>query len=181
MLTPYGVELCILVRGRAVTEYIQSVDQSCWIEGRDGSPYELSLTNHTPSRIAAVLAVDGHSILNGRWADVQSPAIILDAGETLTIPGWMHYDEVSPFHFSKIRRHMAENEDDAIGTIRGWFYPEFVKPATASNPSIGFRRGPRLGFLEIGYDEARGLLKRHGITVSRTHHPVAPEPAALVC
>jgi hypothetical protein len=175
MLTPYGVELCILVRDRAVTEYTRSLDRSCWIEGREGSPYQLRLTNQSAGRIAAVLAVDGVSVLNGRIADSRSPAIILDAGETLTIPGWMAQDESdSPFRFSKITRRMAEDEADATGTIRGWFYPEFIKPAPSepSDPCGGFKRGPRLGVTEIGYDEARGLLRRHGITVSRSHHPM---------
>lgn len=82
-----NIEMNILVKGKPITEY-QHNGQT-FVEGRDGSDFEIEIRNTNPFRVEAVVAVDGLSVINGKEAGPQSEGYLLNANETIRIPGWM--------------------------------------------------------------------------------------------
>ena len=75
---------------------------SVWIEGREGSCYDIVIKNHYHYRIEAVVSVDGLSVIDGKPAGVKSRGYIIDAHKELTIPGWNVDNQTSAeFVFSK--------------------------------------------------------------------------------
>lgn len=92
-------ELRVLVKGRPITEYAHN--GQVFIEGRDGSNFELEFKNLTPNRVEAVISVDGLSIIDGKEAGPQSSGYLVNAYETVRIPGWKLTDEqVASFVFA---------------------------------------------------------------------------------
>jgi hypothetical protein len=82
-----GIGFRILVRDVPITEY-HHTDGQIYVEGRHGSPYEIEVTNGRSTRIAAVISVDGLSIMDGTTASATSGAYILERNGHLLIPGW---------------------------------------------------------------------------------------------
>lgn len=79
-------EIRILVKGRPVTEFKH--EGQSFIEGRDGSEFEIQVRNKTGQRVMAVISVDGLSITDGELAGPESSGYTINAYQTITIPGW---------------------------------------------------------------------------------------------
>lgn len=92
-------EINILIKGRPITEYTHQGQQ--YVEGRSNSQFEIEFKNLNPFRIEAIFSVDGLSIIDGKEAGTQSSGYLLEANETLRIPGWKLTDQqVAAFVFS---------------------------------------------------------------------------------
>jgi hypothetical protein len=94
-----NVELRVVVKNKAITEYAHN--GQTFIEGREGSNFNITVTNHNPFRVEAVVAVDGLSVLDGKDAGPQSDGYLLGPNETIAIPGWkLNEAQVAAFEFS---------------------------------------------------------------------------------
>lgn len=94
-----NVELRVVVKNKAITEYPHN--GQTFIEGREGSAFNITVTNHNPFRVEAVVAVDGLSVLDGKDAGPQSDGYLLGPNETISIPGWkLNESQVAAFEFS---------------------------------------------------------------------------------
>ncbi len=92
-------EVRVLIKGRPITEYTHN--GQVFIEGRDGSNFEIEFKNLTPNRVEAVLSVDGLSIIDGKDAGPLSSGYVVGPHETIRIPGWKLTDEqVAAFQFA---------------------------------------------------------------------------------
>jgi len=91
--------LTVMVNGRPVREYLH--EGKTFIEGRQGSDFELVVRNNSNKRVMAVLSVDGLSVINGTTASQDSPGYVLGPYQSITIPGWkLTNDEAAKFTFS---------------------------------------------------------------------------------
>jgi hypothetical protein len=81
-----NIDVRLLIKGRPITEYFHN--GSTFVEGRDGSTFEIELTNRNQFRVEAVISVDGLSVLDGKEAGEKSSGYLLEANETLRVPGW---------------------------------------------------------------------------------------------
>lgn len=129
-----NIELNVLIKGRPITEYFHNGD--IFVEGRDGSEFELQLINKTGSQVEAVVSVDGRSIINGEDASSASKGYILDAYSTSVIPGWkLDNQSAAAFVFSSPKQSYAAKmsgstrNNGVIGLI-----------AYGSKPFANFRR-----------------------------------------
>lgn len=84
-----NVEINILINGRKATEYQSPMDFQTYIEGRDGSEFEIEFVNNNPYDVEAILSIDGLSIIDGKPAGSQSGGYVVNARSRMTIPGWM--------------------------------------------------------------------------------------------
>lgn len=92
-------ELNVLVKGRPITEYAHNGQN--FIEGRDGSNFELEFKNKTLSRVEVIFSVDGLSIIDGKEAGPNSSGYVVNGNDTIRIPGWKLTDaEAASFIFS---------------------------------------------------------------------------------
>ena len=85
-MTNQSYELRVLINGKPAQEF-QHKDKS-FIEGRVGTEYTLQIRNHTPSRVLAIPAVDGISVLDGKPATASSPGYIVNANDSIEIKGF---------------------------------------------------------------------------------------------
>lgn len=100
-------EIRVLVKGRPINEYPHNGKR--FIEGRDGSNFEIEFINRTNVRVEAVLAVDGLSVIDGKDAGPQSSGYLVDAYGSVRIPGWKLTDEqVAAFVFSGKKQSYAQ-------------------------------------------------------------------------
>jgi hypothetical protein len=83
-----GIQLNVLVKGRPVEEFQSPMDFQTYIEGRDGSDFEVQIVNPHPYDIEAIISIDGLSITDGKAAGSASQGYLIRARETMTIPGW---------------------------------------------------------------------------------------------
>lgn len=82
-----NIELKILIKNKPITEYTHR--GLTYVEGREGSEYELLIKNYHPKRVEVIVSVDGLSIIDGKLAGPDSSGYLLNAYETVKIPGWM--------------------------------------------------------------------------------------------
>lgn len=107
-----NIELRVLVKGRPVTEYFHEAQY--FIEGREGTDFELQVRNKSGNRVMAILSVDGLSITDGKPAGSESPGYVINAYQTITIPGWkLSGDQAAKFTFgSRSSSYVAQSEGD---------------------------------------------------------------------
>ena len=79
-------EVRVLVKNRVVTEF--NHEGEIYIEGREGSEFEIEVRNKTGNRVLAVISVDGVSVIDGNPAGTDSPGYTINAYQTIRIPGW---------------------------------------------------------------------------------------------
>jgi hypothetical protein len=106
-------ELRVLVKGRPITEYFHEAQN--FIEGREGTEFEIQVRNKTGNRIMAVVSVDGLSVTEGTAAGPDSSGYVINAYQTITIPGWkLTGDQAAKFTFgSKSSSYVAQASGDA--------------------------------------------------------------------
>lgn len=101
------VELRVLVKGRAITEYPHNGET--FVEGRAGSPYEIEIANHSPGRIEVILSVDGLGVRDGKEAGLHSPSYLVEGFGRITVPGWtLDMGSVAGFEFSSPKASYAK-------------------------------------------------------------------------
>jgi len=96
----YDIE--VLVRGRPVRVFEHEGEH--FIEGRNGSKFELRITNNTHRQVEVVASVDGLSVINGEESGVKSEGYIIPANQNIVIPGWKLPDnKAAEFVFENTR------------------------------------------------------------------------------
>lgn len=125
-------EIRLLVKGRPVVEY--GHNGKTFVEGREGSEFEIEFTNRTNTRVEAVLSVDGLSITDGQAAGPNSAGYLVDPHKSVVIPGWKRTDEeVANFFFAgKAKSYSTQMTGSSAnnGVIGVMVFAERVKAFT---------------------------------------------------
>ena len=101
-----------------------------YVEAVKGDRYSIQVTNRSGRRIAAVIAVDGRNIINGRKSDLKGdePMYIVGPYESNTFEGWRTgMDRTNRFYFTEPSDSYAEKvfaDASAMGTIALAVYME---------------------------------------------------------
>ena len=77
----------ILIKGKSIQEYFH--ESRTFVEGRDGSEFELEFRNDSNNTVMMIPSVDGLCALDGEPAGPNSKGYIVKPWRTLTIPGWI--------------------------------------------------------------------------------------------
>jgi hypothetical protein len=94
-----GVSLDVLVEGRPLRT-VTHEGKTYLPVSRVGAEYTLRVWNHGPRRIAAVLSVDGLSVISGQPASANQPGYIVAPYSHVVIDGWRRsMDAVAAFRF----------------------------------------------------------------------------------
>jgi hypothetical protein len=110
------VGLEVLVGGRPLPT-VRHAGKTYLPVPRLGVEYEIRVWNEGPRRIAAIVSVDGLSVINGRPASADSAGYLVDPHTSIRIKGWRRsLDTVAAFSFEERGKSYAE--------LRG--YPEDV-------------------------------------------------------
>lgn len=117
----------VLINGRPVREYERPSDRSVFIEGREGTEYEIEIKNSSSKRILAVVSVDGLNVINGEVASPDSVGYIVGSFSSTKIKGF-RYDEktVGTFKFAKKTESYAasKGEEQNCGVVSVIFFEE---------------------------------------------------------
>lgn len=114
-----GASLEVVVGRRPVREYVHS-DRCTYVEGRQGSEYELRLRNESGRRAVFVVTVDGLSIMDGKPGTVNGSGYIVEPGQAQDIPGWrLNLNATAHFQFSTLPEAYASQmgRPENIGVI----------------------------------------------------------------
>ena len=94
-------EINILIKGRKANEFKSPMDFQTYIEGRDGSEFEIEFVNNNGVDVEAILSVDGLSITDGKPAGSQSSGYMVPARQRVTVAGWtLDKASVAKFFFA---------------------------------------------------------------------------------
>lgn len=120
-------QLHVVVDGRRLP--IHHKDGKNFVEALDGKDYEIELVVPSFSRTAAVVSVDGLSVMTGKRASVNDGAYVIGEGGVYSgkIPGFrLNNSEVARFNFTKPDESYAALMDkpENIGVIAVVFYRE---------------------------------------------------------
>lgn len=75
---------------------------------RLGVEYEIRVWSHGPRRVAAIVSVDGLSVINGRPASESSPGYLIDPSGSIRIKGWRRdLGTVAAFSFQEREKSYA--------------------------------------------------------------------------
>jgi hypothetical protein len=75
---------------------------------RLGTEYEIRVWNHGPRRIAAIVSVDGLSVINGKPATESQPGYLVEANSSIVIKGWRrNLETVAAFRFEEREKSYA--------------------------------------------------------------------------
>lgn len=83
-----NISLRVLVKSRAIKEHVSPLDLQTYIEGREGSEFELEIRNDNAFDVEVIMSIDGLSITDGKPAGANSRGYIIGANKTSVIPGW---------------------------------------------------------------------------------------------
>jgi hypothetical protein len=135
----HGIEMIVLVKNRAIFEYQHN--NQVFIEGRQGSNYEIELRNHTLARVQAILSVDGLSVIDGQKAGANSRSYLIEPGVPLRIPGWLINEQnAAKFAFAGKQDSYASQISDGqtrnIGVIGVLVYTEKMALSYPTYPTF---------------------------------------------
>lgn len=102
-----------------------------YVLGTRGSRYTIRLRNPTPSRVEAVVSVDGLDVIDGQRGDLSKRGYILAPYSTMTVEGFRtSTSDVAAFRFSSVRDSYAARTGSArnVGVIGVAFFPERPAP-----------------------------------------------------
>lgn len=115
-----NLEINILINGRKATEYQSPMDFQNYIEGRDGSEFEIEFVNNNSFDVEAILSVDGRSITDGKLAGSSSSGYVVNANSRTRIPGWMvDGDTAARFTFSGKKGGSYDEQMGGDGANKG--------------------------------------------------------------
>jgi hypothetical protein len=93
------VRLEVLVHGRPLST-VAHAGKTYLPVSRVGAEYEIRVWNDGPRRIAAVVSVDGLSVINGKPASETQPGYLVGPRGHILIPGWRRsLNTVAAFRF----------------------------------------------------------------------------------
>lgn len=128
-------QLDITVNGKSVYEYAHEGDS--YIEGRKGSTFKMTFLNFSGNKVLVVPAVDGLSVLDGKPAGPDSPGLVVQAGSSAAIPGWMvDSNRASEFIFADRESSYARSVDSTTtntGVIGLLVFGEAAKERQVTN------------------------------------------------
>lgn len=104
------IQLQVHVNGRPIQEY-RGPDGQTYVEGREGSNFELEIKNLTNRRVLIHPTIDGLSCMTGKEGDRNdsSNGYVLGPWGSICVPGWRLNDsEVAKFLFSGAGKSYAE-------------------------------------------------------------------------
>ncbi len=105
-----------------------------YLEARKGENYRVVVTNNTPHRIGAVIAVDGRNIISGKQSDLRhhESMYVLNAYERATYDGWRtNRNRVHRFYFTDPGDSYAVrtfSDASAMGVIAVTVFKEKPEP-----------------------------------------------------
>jgi hypothetical protein len=100
-------EVRVLVKGRPINEYAH--EGKLFVEGRDGSNFEIEFINRTNARVEAIISVDGLSVIDGKDAGPQSSGYLVEPFGSIRIPGWkLNEEQVAAFVFAGKKKSYAQ-------------------------------------------------------------------------
>jgi hypothetical protein len=141
-----------------------------FVAGQPGARYSLRVSNNTPSRVLAVMSVDGVNILSGETAGFGQRGYVLGPYESYDVSGWRKSDtEIAAFTFAPLRRSYAARtgRPQDVGVIGVAAFAERARPPLVSAPQ------PR--------PQVRGRVASESaedIVVTGRRAPAAPAAAA---
>lgn len=119
-------QLKVVVSGRPIQEY-RGPDNTMFVEGREGSNFELELNNLTGRRLLVHPTVDGLSCMNGKLASKNDNkhGYVLPPFMSIRVPGWrLDDEEVAQFFFAGSGKSYAEKtgrgEDKGVIACAVW-------------------------------------------------------------
>jgi hypothetical protein len=102
------VGLDVLVEGRPLAT-VRHAGKTYLPVPRLGVEYEIRVWNEGPRRVAAIVSVDGLSVINGRPASEGSPGYVVDPHGSIRIKGWPRsLETVAAFSFEERGQSYAE-------------------------------------------------------------------------
>jgi hypothetical protein len=116
---PMQVGLDILVNGKPLRT-IDHKGKSHLPVPKVGAEYEIRVWNHGPHRIAAIVSVDGLSVIDGQPASESRPGYIVSPYSSIRIKGWRRsLDTVAAFAFVDREKSYANltGQPENIGII----------------------------------------------------------------
>jgi len=134
-------EFGLNVHGRPVQEYHH--EGQTWLEGRDGSVYELFFHNYTSARVEVVISVDGLSVMDGQEASTDKCGYLANPYQRIAIRGWrLNNQEVAKFQFGRLNESYASQmgKPRNIGVIGAAVFTEYQCP-TLRTQEMAFRSG----------------------------------------
>lgn len=124
-----------------------------WVEGQDQKEYSLRITNNCPTRVLAVVSVDGLNVLNGKKAGFNDTGYVVD--REVVIPGWRKSaDNTAAFYFTYPEDSYADRvgKGQNVGVIGVAFFAEKTRPPEIEN---NYRSAPAPSSAGRTMDEAR--------------------------
>ena len=133
-------ELDVYVHGSKAKQYFN--EGKFFVEGKEGSTFDVRATNNTGRRVLAVITVDGLSVMDGKDGSFDSNGYIISAWQSIRIPGWrLNNKAVAAFEFTKSGLSYASSKGKGSngGVIGCAFYyeklpiiyPEFTVTTTS--------------------------------------------------
>jgi hypothetical protein len=126
-----GIELSVHASGGRPMRIYQQ-DDKFFLESREDTEYTIEIKNNSSSRVEAVVAVDGLSVMNGATASYSDRGYIIEAWGKIAIKGYRKdSQEVGAFKFTKKEKSYAASKGDAsnTGVIALAVYKEKYVPA----------------------------------------------------
>lgn len=145
-----NITLRVLVKGRAIKEHVSPLNQQTFIEGREGSEFEIEVTNNNHFDVEAVISVDGRSITDGEPAGQHSRGYILRANKVTRIPGWkVDGDTAAKFTFTGAKGGSYVEQVGGEALNKGVIGLMVYKPLYVPRPPV-FRNPPVRAFMSKG-------------------------------
>jgi len=153
------IQFKVLVSGRNIQEFNHS--GNVFVEGKQGSNFELELTNLTGRQLLVHPTVDGLSAMTGKEASKNdsSNGYVLPPHSTMRVPGWrLDNDAVAKFYFAGAGQSYAEKQGGGAdkGVIAAAIWEEKVRyrsPGIMRGSSLNsdcMSWGPQPGGLGLG-------------------------------
>jgi len=125
-----GFSMTVLVDGAPAPEY--TARGRIYVEALRGREFTIRLYNPGPGRAAAALSVDGRNVVDAKRTSARDAVKwIIEAGQTIDVPGWQISGETSRrFFFTETSRSYAKwlGDTSNVGTIEAVFYRERRPP-----------------------------------------------------
>lgn len=120
-------------------------ERQLWIEGAAGQEYTINITNRCPTRLLAIVSVDGLNVLNGQKASFDQSGYVVSPHSSTSITGWRKTsNNTAAFYFTYpadsygARVNKAEN----LGVIGAAFFLEKEYPRPQYNEYEASRSMP---------------------------------------
>jgi uncharacterized protein (TIGR03067 family) len=118
---------------------------------RVGAEYTIRVWNHGPRRVAAIVSVDGLSVINGKAASESQPGYLVAPYSNVVIKGWRrNLDSVAAFAFVDRNKSYASlvGKPENIGVIGLVAIEEYV---FEPHPALEKREKAGAGKRSLGY------------------------------